>query len=152
MNKGQIYTYGNEGLRLLAYDDATGKIVGINETPQGTLTIGVGHTGFDFKAGDCWTKEQAMTAFDIDYEKAFEIAFQMFPHFRDACEPRQAVLADMSFQMGERGLGKFHNLYRAFNKCDYAAAAEAIRDSLYAHETPSRAKKNADMMEKGIWQ
>ncbi len=58
-----------EGCKLYAYDDMTGKKVGINCVCKGTLTIGIGHTGNDVFKGQVITEEQAENLLKIDIKK-----------------------------------------------------------------------------------
>lgn len=55
-----------EGRKAQSYDDATGKPVNAGEHVRGVLTIGVGHTGRDFKAGDVWSEQQIDEALVAD--------------------------------------------------------------------------------------
>jgi lysozyme len=56
----------DEGLRLKAYDDATGESVEVGGTCIGKITIGYGHTGPNVVPGMVITKEQAVTLLDHD--------------------------------------------------------------------------------------
>lgn len=73
--KGRAFIEREEGLRLAAYDDATGRPVPVGGHVQGVLTIGIGHTGPDVVPGMKITREQADALFDHDNdwaEKAVE--------------------------------------------------------------------------------
>ncbi len=59
----------DEGLRLIAYDDATGKVVTEGGKVLGKLTIGYGHTGPDVVAGVEISKEYAMELLREDLAK-----------------------------------------------------------------------------------
>lgn len=55
----------------------------------------------------------------------------------------------MAFQMGIVGLLGFTNTLAAIKRGDYAAAATGMLASLWARQTPARAKRMADMMRAG---
>lgn len=67
---GRAFIEKEEGLRLEAYDDATGRPVPVNGHVQGVLTIGIGHTGPDVVKGMRITREQAYRLFDHDNDWA----------------------------------------------------------------------------------
>lgn len=161
MNRGQIYTRDNEGVRYQTYDDDSGEAIGpdglgvhTKRPLKGKLTIGVGHTGNDFKAGDIWNAEQVQTAFDADYHTAMEAAYSLI---RNNCwntigEVRQAAIIDMCFQMGKKGVSEFVQMLLALQCMDYERAAREIMASQYATQAPTRALRNAKMVKTGIWQ
>ena len=60
----------DEGLRLTAYDDATGLPVPGGGKCEGTLTIGYGHTGADVFPGQIITEAEAETLLANDEAKA----------------------------------------------------------------------------------
>ena len=67
---GRAFIEKEEGLRLEAYDDATGRPVPAGGHVQGVLTIGIGHTGPDVVTGMRITREQAYRLFDKDNDWA----------------------------------------------------------------------------------
>ena len=60
---------------------------------------------------------------------------------------RQAVLVDMTFNMGSTN--KFPKMEAAINKQDWDTAANEIMDSEYAGDVGDRAKRNACIMRDG---
>lgn len=62
---------------------------------------------------------------------------------------RQEILINMSHQMGIDGLLRFRNTLEHIRKGEYKEASEAMLDSLWAKQTPDRAKRLARMMETG---
>lgn len=66
---GRAFIEREEGLRLEAYDDATGRPVPVGGHVQGVLTIGYGHTGPDVLKGMRISKEQADALFDKDNDR-----------------------------------------------------------------------------------
>lgn len=71
--RGYDFLIEQEGERLYAYDDHTGRRINPGDPVQGVLTIGVGHTGPDVFKGQTITKEQSRELFDKDTDWAEEI-------------------------------------------------------------------------------
>lgn len=136
---------GFEGVRNAAYPDPL--------THGDPWTIGVGHTGPEVHQGLVWTDEQIDAALLADVAKAQAwCAEHLAPWFDGLNEPRQAVLIGMCFQMGGAGLSKFVQTLAAVRDGRFADAAERMRQSAWAHQTPRRANILAHQMETGEWQ
>lgn len=134
---------GFEGRRHEAYPDPL--------TGGAPWTIGVGHTGPEVHEGLVWSDAEIDAAFDIDLTEA-EIACRLnFPWFGLLSEPRQAVLLGMVFQMGIGGVLGFHDTLASIRDEHFAHAAECMRQSKWAHQTPKRALRLASQMETGQW-
>jgi len=114
-------------------------------------TVGVGHTGPDVHPGDTWTDEQINAALDADIAEKTAQCRAAFPWFDSLNEPRQAVLVGMCFQMGINRLLGFKNTLQSIADERYANAAEGIRQSMWAHQTPKRALRLAAQLESGQW-
>jgi lysozyme len=71
------------------------------------------------------------------------------PWWRDLNGPRRAVLLSMAYQMGVEGLLRFRNTLAAIREGDYARGARGMMASLWARQTPGRAKRHAQIMERG---
>jgi len=115
-------------------------------------TIGVGHTGPEVHEGLVWTDEQIGKALDEDIAEKEGQCRWHFPWFATLNEPRQAVILGMCFQMGIGKLLAFKQTLAAVRDERYAHAAECMRQSLWAKQTPKRAKRMAYQMETGAWQ
>lgn len=116
-------------------------------------TIGIGHTGPEVHQGLVWTDAQINDAFAADVAIASDGCAHAFsPWFVNLTEARQAVLIAMAFQMGMHRLGGFVNMLAAVRDGHYATAAEHMRLSLWARQTPKRATRMAYQMEAGDWQ
>ena len=139
---GPTFTAGNEGLSLVAYRDSLGY-----------WTIGRGHKLGQDGGGTIWTEQQAADAFVEDYETATNgaIADAGMVCWSKLNEPRQAVLVDMAFELGEIGLGKFHQMLAALLVQDWLSAKAALLASLYDAQVPARANRNALIIETGNW-
>ncbi len=64
-------------------------------------------------------------------------------------EVRHAVLVCMSFQLGHAGLMAFKNMWAAIAREDYTTAAREMLASRWARQTPGRAKRMAELMQRG---
>lgn len=133
----------DEGRCYIAYPDPL--------TRSEPWTIGVGHTGPEVHGGLVWNDEQIDAARDADIDEATEGCRENFPWFDALNEPRQAVLVSMAFQMGIHRLLGFVNTLKAIGDGKYGAAADGMRSSVWAHQTPLRAIRLAEQMETGEW-
>jgi lysozyme len=115
------------------------------------FTIGVGHTGPEVHEGLRWTDAQIDAALDVDMAEAIEAAAKTFPWFHALNEPRQAVLVGMIFQMGLAGTLKFVRTLDDMRDERWANAAEGMRQSKWAKQTPMRVRLLAIQMETGTW-
>jgi lysozyme len=120
------------------------------EDNLGFITIGVGRL-IDARRGG------GLSLAEIDYlltndigEKTAQV-LEALPWATDLNEPRFAVLVNMAFQMGIRGLLGFSGMLAAVKAGDYKAAAEHMLDSKWEMQTPTRAHRLADQMESGEW-
>ena len=168
LTRGQHYTFNNEAIRTQTYDDATGKPIKPGDQIFGTLTIGIGHTGPDVNGkplmpGDVWTEDKCETQFLHDYDIAIRGAkaiFHMeFPYelWDNIGEARQAVLADLIFNMGALRLSRFehfrfavenHNWEDAALELEWSDQARTVHTPYYDKE-PIRAAKNMYMLRVG---
>jgi len=130
-----------EGRRCQAYRDTLGK-----------WTIGVGHCSSDVHEGAEWTDSQVSYQLARDIENATLACRHMLPWFDALNEPRQAVLIGMAFQLGITGLLGFHGTLDAIRDEHFADAAEHMRQSKWAQQTPNRVRVLAAQMDSGEWQ
>ncbi len=131
---------GEEGEKLHAYKDHLGY-----------LTIGVGRLIDSRKGGGLTPEESAYLLANDIARKSAELDKAM-PWWRDLDEARRSVLLQMAFQMGVDGLAQFTNTLRKVRAGDYLGASLGMLDSLWAKQTPERAKRMADQMRTGLWQ
>jgi lysozyme len=129
-----------EGVVAHAYQDSLG-----------FWTIGVGRLIDQRKGGLLYPDE-------IDYLLANDVKRKTdglataLPWFQLLDEPRQAVLIGMAFQMGVKGLLAFTTTLGHVRVGRYAEAAVAMLESVWAKQTPERAKRLSKQMETGEWQ
>lgn len=105
--KGRAFIEREEGLRLEAYDDATGRPVPAGGQVRGVITIGIGHTGPDVVPGMRITKEQAYALFDKDNDWAERVVEQNMvgpaPDFRRPNDNEFDACVSLAFNIGAAG-------------------------------------------------
>jgi len=117
----------------------------------GFWTIGVGRLIDKRKGGGLSDKEiDFLLANDIE-EKLTEV-LRKLPWAKQLSPARLGVLVAMAFQMGVDGLLKFKNTLKMIEAGNYKGGAVGMLGSLWAKQTPARAKRMAKQMETGIWQ
>ena len=117
-----------EGLCLTPYHDT-----------EGHLTVGYGH-----RLDGPISKAAADSYLTIDLEHAEAGVRDLGVPLLDRV--RHDVLADMIFQLGLFGVLKFDRFLVALRSSDWDSAANEMLDSVWARETPARAKELADLM------
>lgn len=134
-----------EGLRLLVYDDATGAPIGPGTLVKGHPTLGIG------RALDVNGISPAEADFLLrnDIARVVSQLDLALPWWRDLSPNRQAVLVSMGFQLGITGLLGFKNTLAMVKAGNYDGAAQGMANSLWAKQTPARAKRMAALMEAG---
>lgn len=124
----------HEGLSLKPYVDS-----------EGYCSIGYGRKIRPI------TAEQAEDFLSEDLESAWAGARNLVPTgtWIGLDEIRREVLAEMVFQLGERGVGKFWKMLACLKVADYDKAADEMLDSLWHKQTPARCRELAEMMRIG---
>ena len=64
----------------------------------------------------------------------------------DLPETAQHVLSEMCFQLGQSGVSKFKNMWKALQEANFIGASYEMLDSRWNKQTPNRCKKLADLM------
>jgi lysozyme len=134
-----------EGLRLTVYDDATGKPLLPGMTIVGHPTIGIGRC-LDRKG---ITEVEARYLLENDLQEVRAQVAKELPWSAKLSVSRRIVLEAMAFQMGIDGLLGFRNTLAMVQRGDYAGAAAGMLNSLWARQTPARAKRMSEMMRLG---
>jgi lysozyme len=117
----------------------------------GFWTIGVGRLIDQRKGGLLYPDEiEYLLANDVKRKTDGLIAALPWFHLLD--ERRQAVLIQMAFQMGLKGLLAFSTTLSHVRVGRYDEAAVAMLESVWAKQTPERAKRLSKQMETGEWQ
>jgi lysozyme len=129
----------DEGVVRHAYEDSLG-----------FTTIGVGRL-IDVRRGG------GLSLAEIDFlltndigEKTAQV-LEALPWASKLSEPRLGVLLNMAFQMGVSGLLQFKRTLGSIEDGQYGEAAAEMLDSLWAQQTPERAKRLAKQMLTGEW-
>lgn len=138
----------HEGFRAACYDDATGKPIGPGSHVVGNPTIGIGTL---ICAPGGITEDEAKLLLSNRVRIAQNAAINLVGVEFAASEPvRFDVLTEMAFQMGGNGLGKFTNTLKAVRERRWGDAAGGMLASLWARQTPARAKALAEVMRTGV--
>lgn len=70
--------------------------------------------------------------------------------YQTLSDVRKAIMLDMAFNMGIKGLMDFKKMWAALAKQDFITAASEMKDSSWYRQTKTRAVRNVAMMEKNI--
>lgn len=124
----------HEGFSTKPYKDTVGK-----------LTIGYGRNLDD----NGISGSEALFLLQNDMDKAMQNAERLFEGFGRLDATRQAVLANMAFNMGRVKLALFVRLRRAIAEGDYKQAADEMLNSAWAKQVGKRATELAELMENG---
>ena len=87
------------------------------------------------------TDEMIDRLFDTDVRHASADCKVLFPLFETFSQPRQWALISFVFQLGFTGAKKFTRSVKAINEERWADAAHFMMQSLWARQTPIRAKR-----------
>lgn len=127
----------HEGLRLKPYHCTAGK-----------LTIGYGRNLDDTGISEA----EAELLLEADIAKVQKLLQYHLEWYVNMNAPRQAVFANMVFNLGIGGFFKFKRMRIAAMQGDYATAAVEMLDSLWARQVGQRADELAEQMRTGEWQ
>ena len=127
-----------------------GKVRHAYQDHLGFWTIGVGRL-IDKSKGGGLSDDEIDLLLENDVRRKSAELFAALPWATSLGEPRQAVLIGMAFQMGTNGLLGFTNTLQAVREGRYADAADGMRQSKWASQTPARAARLARQMETGEW-
>ena len=130
----------DEGVVRHAYEDSLG-----------FTTIGVGRL-IDARRGGGLSDSEIGYLLSNDIEEKTAQVLAALPWASKLSETRRAVLINMAFQLGIGGLLKFKRALGSIEDGQYKEASMEMLDSLWAQQTPERAKRLAKQMETGEWQ
>ena len=117
----------------------------------GYSTIGIGRL-IDKRKGGGITSEEAVYLLGNDVDKVIDQLNKRLPWWTKLDDARKGVLINMAFQMGIDGLLGFKNTLRMIEQGRYTDAANGMMQSLWARQTPARAKRMSEQMRTGVWQ
>jgi lysozyme len=131
------YLVVSEGLRLKPYTDTVGK-----------LSIGIGRNLSD-------TGISVLEAHDLlknDLDRACALLMVRYPWIEEHDAVRRAVLIELMFNLGPKGLGSFVNTLKAFRMRDFPLVAEGLRKSKwFTQVAESRSTRIIHMVLTGDW-
>ena len=125
-----------------------GYVPKIYKCSEGFDTIFYGHKitpDDDYEHDVEYTKEEGERVFEEDFKKTVEAAERLIGS-RTINYVAKEVLVNMVYQIGEGGVSKFKNMWKALDREDYGEASFQMLDSLWAKQQPSRAEKLSQKM------
>jgi lysozyme len=132
---------GDEGERSCVYPDS-----------EGYATIGVGRLVDKRKQGAGLRPEEISFLIRNDIDDRINALHTKLPWFDNLDDARKGVLLNMAFQLGTEGLLGFTHTLSLVQQGKYENAAAAMLESLWAQQTPERAKRLSEQMRSGLWQ
>ena len=129
----------HEGFRNSVYRDTLGK-----------RTVGYGHLCVE----DHWEDNREYTVpelervLEADLNNAVQGAEELCSDCPDLDDLAKETVVEMIFQLGETGVKKFRNFWKALKQTppQYDLAATEMLDSRWAKQPPGRAKEMSDHM------
>jgi lysozyme len=122
---------------------------------KGIKTVGVGHNieahPLPSDMVPPLTDDQIDQLLQQDLDDAMSGLLKALPWAVDLDPVRQAVLGDLSFNMGLPTLLQFHHTLGFIQEGNYAAASAGMLASLWAKQVGKRAQEDAQMMVSGEW-
>jgi lysozyme len=128
-----------------------GEVLHAYQDHLGMWTLGVGRL-IDKRKGGGISKEESRHLLMNDINRFTRDVSASLPWFSTLDDARKAVLVGMAFQMGLQGLLAFKNTLAHVKAGRYIDAADGMLQSLWARQTPARAKRMALQMKTGEWQ
>lgn len=125
-----------EGLSLKAY-----------KCPTGHTTIGYGHCDDSMPLNTTCTLEEAEQWLKSDINRSVAAVMDLLSAYAwyRLTDSQKIALVSMAFQLGGQGLKGFKRMWRAIYQNQWHLAQREALDSLWAQQTPSRAKRITDM-------
>lgn len=115
------------------------------ECPTGFWTIGYGQS-VDSRNYEPMPEPVASLWLEMIVEDRWEHLLEVMPWIEEESEEVQRALLNMSYQLGVRGLLGFKKMLAALWDGDREKAAHEALDSLWAQQTPDRAKRVASLI------
>ncbi len=109
---------------------------------EGFDTIGYGFAVKDLEMPEHIAEELLI----IKLEKLQKNANSRFKWLEDMPQQVQEVVINMCYQLGVNGVSKFRKAISAMQEGDWEEAANEMLDSLWARQTPNRAKELSDIV------
>ena len=93
-----------------------------------------------------YPKEIGEEVFEKDFQRTLDAAERLIAD-RPINNTAKEVIINMVYQIGENGVSKFKNMFKALDNEDYGEASFQMLDSLWAKQTPNRANKLSKKMQ-----
>lgn len=139
----------NELIRQLSGDE--GKRRHVYKDHLGFDTVGIGRLVDARKPGSGLRDVEIAFMLNNDLDDRITQLSKRLPWFDSLDDARRGVIVNMSFQLGIEGLLGFKNTLAMIERGDYDSAADGMLQSLWAKQTPERAKRLSDQMRSGQW-
>lgn len=141
----------DKDLTIKQLREEEGEVLHAYQDHMGFWTLGVGRL-IDKRRGGAISKEESAYLLSNDIAKVESDLDSRLSWWRNLDDARQAVLLGMAFQMGTVGLLGFKNTLKMVQSGDWQGAANGMLSSLWARQTPARAKRMSEQMRTGEWQ
>ena len=110
-------------------------------------TEGYDTIGYGFAIKDLELDEEVCDLIlDKKLDKLIDATNNKFPFLRELPQDKCEVVFEMVYQLGLNGVSKFKKMLKALEDKDYDKASVEMLDSLWAKQTPNRAKKLSNQM------
>ena len=136
-------------IKQLRFDE--GEILHAYDDHLGFATIGVGRL-IDKRKGGGISPDESAYLLNNDIASRDQVLRSKYPWFSQLNEPRQAAVINMAFQLGLAGLAGFPKMLASLRDEKFAEAETHALDSLWAKQTPARAKRVARQLRTGEWE
>ena len=93
-----------------------------------------------------YPKEIGEEVFEKDFQRTLDAAERLIAD-RPINNTAKEVIINMVYQIGEGGVSKFKQMWKALDNEDYGEASFQMLDSLWAKQTPNRANKLSKKMQ-----
>jgi len=135
----------DEGVRLVPYDDATGKPVQTGDVVKGNLTNGIGWN----MQGRPLTQAEAEIICGWALDDLSGKLYKALPWLSDLDEPRQRAVANLAFNLGVAGLLQFTTFLNFLKQGSYSLAALDLEGALWYKQVGERAMRIAQIIKTG---
>ena len=119
---------------------------GLNDTQHAYLKQNNLKAEDIFKEGGSISTEHSHNLRRLRMEGDRSILVKTYTDFDSHPHQIKAILHDLAYNLGHRGLSKFKNFNAAVNNKKYKSAATHLKDSLYYKQTGNRAKTHVQTL------
>ncbi|EDQ86225.1 uncharacterized protein MONBRDRAFT_38498 [Monosiga brevicollis MX1] len=141
-----------EGFRSCTYVDTTGHktiCYGFNLDASGAKqkieSVG-GDWNKIYNDGGCLSESQCTTLLEGEVKNAAASAVSVFG---SQCSCIEAVLTDMTYNLGKAGIESFHTFISDIKAHEWSAAASDARDSLWCRQVGNRCTRDTGIIAQG---